>query len=123
MTTGQVIRWWELRRLLYNLTLLVVGVGAIAGMEGLMAKALPPGEDAVEPLGLILGVLAYGFLANVCYTLGWLVELWGRKTDLPAARRRGEKMFRVGLIFSCVLTSIPFWFASAYWMIHRNHSH
>jgi len=24
MTTGQVIRWWELRRLLYNAVLLVV---------------------------------------------------------------------------------------------------
>jgi hypothetical protein len=33
LTTGQVIRWWELRRLLYNAVLLVIGVLAIAGME------------------------------------------------------------------------------------------
>jgi len=33
MTTGQVMRWWELRRLLYNAIPLVVGVAAIAGME------------------------------------------------------------------------------------------
>ena len=81
MTTGQVIRWWELRRLLYNLILFVVGVAAIAGMEWLMTKVIPLGEDAVEPMILVLGVLVYGFLANVCYTLGWVVELWGRKTD------------------------------------------
>ena len=123
MTTGQVIRWWELRRLVYNLILLAVGVSAIAGMEWLMTKVIPLGEDAVEPMILVLGVLVYGFLANVCYTLGWVVELWGRKTDPYAARRRGRWMFQAGLIFSCVLTSLPFWLASVYWMMHRGRAH
>ena len=123
MTTGQVIRWWELRRLLYNLILLVVGVAAIAGMEWLMTKVIPLGEDAVEPMILVLGVLVYGFFANVCYTLGWLIELWGRKTDPPAARQRAQWMFRAGLIFSCVLTGLPFWFACVYWITHRSPPH
>ena len=70
MTTGQVIRWWELRRLLYNSLLLAVGVAAIAGMEWLMGQAVPMGEDAIEPMALVLGVVVYGIMANLCYTLG-----------------------------------------------------
>lgn len=123
MTTGQVIRWWELRRLLYNLILLIVGVTAIAGIEWLMTKVIPLGQDAVEPVSLVLGVLVYGVLANVCYTLGWVIELWGRKTEPLAARQRARWMFRAGLIFSCVLTSLPFWLACVYWIMHRSHPH
>jgi hypothetical protein len=123
MTTIQVIRWWELRRLLYNAVLLAVGVAAIAGMEWLMGQVIPLGEDAIEPMALVLGVAVYGLLANLCYTLGWLVELRGRKADPAVARRRGRWMFRAALLFSCVLTSLPFWFACVYWSTHRGHAH
>lgn len=121
LSTGQVIRWWELRRLLYNVVLLIVGVAAIAGMEWLMTKVIPLGEDAVEPMILVLGVLVYGVMANLCYTLGWVIELRGRKADPVSARRRGQWMFRVGLLFSCVPTSVPFWLACVYWTLHRGH--
>jgi hypothetical protein len=120
---GQVIRWWELRRLVYNAVLLVVGVAAIAGMEWLMTKVIPLGEDAIEPMLLFVGVVVYGVMANLCYTLGWIIELWSRKTDPVAARRRGQWMFRAGLLFSCVLTSLPFWFACVYWIAHRGRAH
>ncbi len=123
MTKGQVIRWWELRRLVYNAVLLVVGVAAIAGMEWLMTKVIPLGEDAIEPMLLFVGVVVYGVMANLCYTLGWIIELRSRKTDPLAARRRGQWMFRAGLLFSCVLTSLPFWFAGVYWITHRGHAH
>ena len=123
MTVGQIIRWWELRRLLYNAVLLVVGLAAIAGMEWLMGRAVPVGEDAVEPMALVLGVLVYGLMANLCYTLGWVIELWGRKTDPASARLRGQWMFQVGLLFSSVLTSLPFWFAGVFWIMHRGRVH
>ena len=123
MTTGQVIRWWELRRLLYNVVLLVVGVTAIMGMEWLMTKVIPLGEDAVEPMILVLGVFVYGLMANLLYTSGWLIELWGRKSDPKSARRRGQWMFRAGLVFSCLLTSLPFWLACLYWIMHRGRAH
>jgi hypothetical protein len=122
LTTGQVIRWWEFRRLHYNALLLVVGVTAIVGMEWLMNKVIPMGEDAIEPMALILGVVVYGIMANLCYTLGWVIELLGRKADPAAARQRGQRMFRAGLLFSCVLTSLPFWYACVYWFTQRGHA-
>jgi hypothetical protein len=69
MTTGQVIRWWELRRLLYNAVLLVVGVGAIAGMEWLMGQVVPMGEDAIEPMALVLGVAVHGLNSRMWSTI------------------------------------------------------
>jgi hypothetical protein len=123
LTRGEVVRWWELRRLVYNAVLLVIGVGTIAGYEWLMTKMIPLGEDAIEPMGLVVGAVVYGIMANLCYTLGWMVELRSRKTDPMAARRRGQWMFRAGLLFSCVLTSLPFWFACLMWGLHRVRVH
>jgi hypothetical protein len=123
MTTSQVIRWWELRRLLYNAVLLAVGVAAIAGIEWLMGRVMPLGEDAIEPMALVLGVVVYGIMANLCYTLGWVIELRRRSTDPVAARQRGQWMFRAGTLFSCLLTSLPFWFACVYWIAYRNRVH
>lgn len=122
MTNLQVIRWWEARRLLYNLALLCIGVAAIAAMEWLMNRALPLGEDAIEPMALILGVVLYGIMANVLYTLGWIVELRLRRIDPVRARRLGERLFRAGMVFACLLTTGPFWFACVYWAAHRVHS-
>jgi hypothetical protein len=46
--------------LLYNAVVLAVGVAAIAGMEWLMGRVIPLGEDAIEPMALVLGVVVYG---------------------------------------------------------------
>ena len=122
MTTAQVIRWWELRRLLYNLVLLITGVATIAGMEWLMNKAVPLGEDAIEPMALVLFTGLYGIAANVCYTLGWISELVSRRRNPERARVLGRRLFRWGLIFSCALTTLPFWYACVFWAAHRGHS-
>jgi hypothetical protein len=66
MTTWESIRWWELRRLLYNAILFAIGIASIFVMELLMDKVIPVGEDAIEPLALAFGVLIYGIMANVC---------------------------------------------------------
>ena len=122
LTYWQIILWWEKRRLLYNALLLVVGIAALVAFEVLMGKAIPPGQDAEEPSGLLLGVCAYAFMANVCYTLGWFIELASRNVDPAAARRRARWMFRNGLIFSCLLTAAPTWFAIVFYLLHPNHS-
>jgi hypothetical protein len=53
-------------------------------------------------------VLAYGALANVAYTSGWLLELlllrplFGRRSGTV-----GAALFRYGLAFSVGLSAIP----------------
>jgi hypothetical protein len=121
MTNWDVIRWWELRRLLYNGILFPIGIASIIGMMLLMEKAGPVGEDALESFVPALGAVLYGIMANMCYTLGWIVELVGRRSDEARARLRAKKLFLMGLWLSCLLTSAPFWFGLVFWMTHRGH--
>jgi heme/copper-type cytochrome/quinol oxidase subunit 4 len=120
LSSWQVVFWWEWRRLLYNFLLAIIGIASIIGFEILMSKVIPLGEDAEERMGMFLGVAAYGIMANVCYTLGWIVELATRNVNPSLARKRGEKMFRTGLILSCILTTAPFWFACVFYLTNRH---
>jgi hypothetical protein len=122
LSSWQVILWWKWRRLLYNLLLLVIGAASIAGFIYLMDKAIPPGDTEVPIGSPLMGIIAYGFMANVCYTFGWIFELVGRETDPQSARARGKKTFRAGLLFSCVLTTAPFWFACLYYILQLHHA-
>lgn len=119
LTTWQVIWWWEIRRPVYNIVLLVVGCAATFGMIWLMSMVLPPGEDAEEPLGLLLGFVLYALMANACYTLGWILELRDRKIDAVLARQRGAATFRRGFLLSIVFTSLPFWYGCVFWITER----
>lgn len=51
LSVRRVIFWWESRRILFNLALLVIGILSLIGFEFLMNKALPVGKDAEEPFG------------------------------------------------------------------------
>ena len=116
MTSGQVIRWWEVRRVVYNAVLLVIGVATVFGTLWLIDK-VNPDSDIGTPM---LGILLYAFMANLCYTMGWIIELLGRQRDPVAARLLGQRIFRVGMVFSCLMTSLPFWFACAYFVGHKS---
>lgn len=119
LTKSEVVRWWELRRVLFNLVLLIVGLSSMAAMQSLVAPMMPERVEVVEPIGLIFVVIVYGVLVNLCYTLGWIMELRERKTDATVARRRGRLLFQVMLAFSLILASGPFWYGCAFWMMHR----
>jgi len=102
-TPVSLLRWWESRRWFYNK---VVGVTGTITLAGLFVLA-PDRSQVLEQPGWLLGVLAYGVLANGFYTGGWLVEmaarwLWGR--EAPAM---GPLLYRQGLIFSVGLTLFP----------------
>ncbi len=120
-STNQVIFWWEKRRLVFNAVLLIVGILTLIGFEIRMGKALPPGEDAEEPFGMFAGVLLYAVAANACYTIGWLSELWQRRTNVVVARQNARRNFRIGLAFSVILTSLPFWYACWFAATSRNY--
>jgi hypothetical protein len=100
----EVVLWWELRRIPFNLLIGVYGifclVAAYWGIE--TSGELRPGEDAVEPLAL----LAVPFVVNACYTLGWIVELL-----VGSSPQLGPLLLRLGLGFSLFVISAPavFW--------------
>src|SRR5882672_7604024 len=110
-TRNDIIRWWEGRRLRYNLYVGLVGfvtwwLVLIAG-----SAAVKPGEDFEEPIMMFIGPVFYGIMANICYTSGWIIDV--------AAYRGGprKKLFKLGFIFSLVLTALPGIGAVLAWLI------
>lgn len=73
-TRGDIIRWWEARRHTYNGILLAVGFVSLLLVMIAGSAAVKPGEDFEEPFAIIIGTIIYVAIANVCYTLGWVVD-------------------------------------------------
>jgi len=69
-------------------------------------------SDAIEPLMLLFMPIA----VNVCYTVGWPVEIVLRKLRSDLNPKLGEFFFRVGLIFSFALISLPAVVWSVIWL-------
>lgn len=107
-----VIAWWERRRFRFNLIVAATGMVTVAGANVLFL--LPPSSRFIG-LPPVLAVLAYGGLANLCYTGGWAAELafnaWWRD-DPPNV---GPVLFRQGLIFSVGVTLLPLALAVVGW--------
>ena len=98
-TPLSLLGWWESRRLLYNQVVGATGLFTLA-----VGFAVGPWET---PMDLLVGAGIYAAMANVCYSMGWAMEvvataLWGRQ-----APRLGPLLFRQGLIFSVGLTLLP----------------
>ncbi len=100
---SQAIKWWEKRRLAYN-----VAVGA-TGLVSLTAMAIATGITSGELLAgpPLLAVVVYAVIANCFFTCGWVAELmlrpvFGRRTGTV-----GATFFRYGLAFSIGITLIP----------------
>src|SRR5882672_3468023 len=70
----EIITWWDARRFRFNLYVGIVGVASwflvlIAG-----SAAVKPGVDFEEPIMMLIGPFIYGLFANICYTVGWVVD-------------------------------------------------
>ena len=66
-----------------------------------------PGEDAIEPPALWLGITLYGAACNVAYTLGWIGEIYFFQHSREAGLVFRKRAFPAGLILSCVVTTLP----------------
>ncbi len=111
-TPWSIVRWWESRRLAYNLIVGGAGFAALAVVR--VVTWLPPHPATLA--GVWIPILAFALMANVCYCLGPLVEivllrLWGRRL-LPV----GPTLFRAGLTFSVGLAFLPTLLVMVGWM-------
>ncbi|MGB7729613.1 MAG: hypothetical protein WBL50_16405 [Candidatus Acidiferrum sp.] len=103
--------WWESRRFRFNLYVGIVGVASwllvlIAG-----SAAVKPGVDFEETIAMLIGPIVYGFLANFFYTLGWIVDT----TSYDGTPR--TRLYKAGIVFSVVLTTLPGVWAVVAWCI------
>jgi hypothetical protein len=100
---GGIVKWWEKRRLAYNVAVGAAGIVSI-GIGTLVAAMPPLGALVLPPWQAVVG---FGVMANVCYFIGPAAELlveklWGRQV-LPT----GPALYRMGLTFSVGLALFP----------------
>jgi hypothetical protein len=103
---GNVIAWWELRRIPFNLLVGTVGiVSFVANLWLWVTYIQKPGED--DGFGPLIPAIVFGILANLFYTSGWIVEGMLLAIRKHGSEIIGPRLFKLGLGFSLVLASLP----------------
>ena len=103
----ETLRWWERRRIWYNLV--------VVAMQVIMIWSF---WDAVVFTGLnraIIISIIFLFMANISFCLGWGIEFliafyWKSKKSRPPLRRT---LFILGTVFSVPFTYI--YYLDIYW--------
>jgi hypothetical protein len=109
-----IIKWWERRRIPYNL--IVGGTGIVTCIVGvsiaLLASRVTHREMLLPnpPLFAVVAAFVYGVMANVCFTFGWVAEVFARRIWADRAANIGQISFTLGLLFSVLLTVSPLGF-------------
>ena len=107
-----VLRWWEERRLVFNLW--VGGAGLVTlGLVNVLFRMPPNPNPTLIPWPAII---VYGVLANVCYTLGPIADVMLRRFLGNRAHAVGPVLFRYGFVFSVGLTLLPIAVAGLGWL-------
>ncbi|HET9424947.1 MAG TPA: hypothetical protein VFO55_06200 [Gemmatimonadaceae bacterium] len=112
-TAMGILTWWESRRLVYNTIVGTTGLVSLALMG--MISLVPPGVPNVMPPWQ--AILAYGGLANICYTLGPAIEIALQRLWKDRVLPVGPVLFRQGLSFSIGLTLLPVAVVSVGWLV------
>jgi hypothetical protein len=112
-TAGGIIRWWEKRRLPFNLVVGSAGVVSI-GAAWVMS-ALPPG-GVFMPMIPWQPIVAFGVMANVCYLIGPIAEILIDKIWSSDVLPTGPVLYRMGLTFSVGLALFPALIMAIFWV-------
>lgn len=111
--TWGIIRWWESRRLKYNLVVGGTGVLSLGAIH--LLSSLPP--DPIPVPFLLQPIIAYGILANICYLLGPSAEILVEKLGGGKVLPTGPSFWRMGLTFSVGLTLLPTLIMAMVWVL------
>ncbi|MGB7575118.1 MAG: hypothetical protein WBN53_14800 [Thermodesulfobacteriota bacterium] len=108
LSTWRIIAWWEIRRIPYNFLVGIAGIVTTllcigSGLIGERVLGVPIGIPD-PPLFAVFAVIAYGIMANICYTGGWISEIIVAKVWQDQGHHFGEISFFLGVLFSIGLT-------------------
>lgn len=116
-SVGGIIKWWERRRLAYNV---IVGTAGVVSLgTAFVFAALPPMGAVITPpllTGVLPGIVIFGTLANVCYLFGPATEVLIQKLWRDQVLPTGPALFRIGLTFSVGLALFPALLMALFWV-------
>ena len=100
--SAELFRWWESRRLTYNVIVGGAGLVTLSAFELLIRIPYHLHEPFPWP-----AVMAYGLAANVCYSFGWILEAAAQHWLRRDTYGLGPALWRYGLVYSVGLTLTP----------------
>jgi len=110
-STWEIIWWWEARRIPFNIIVGVTGVVssvAILIIAAVGERAMPNAQVLPDPpIFLLVPVILFGVMANVCYTGGWIVELLVKYAWPAEPNGFGTLSFTLGVVFAVLVTLLP----------------
>lgn len=112
---GAILKWWEKRRLPYNLAVGATGLFTLGYTWVLGSLFFPSG--ATDAGAFLILPLVYGALANLCYSLGPIAEIAIEKVFRGRVLPTGPGLFRIGLTFSIGLTLFPALLMTIVWVV------
>jgi hypothetical protein len=93
-TWGSIVKWWEIRRLYYNLILLIVPAQILI-FHWSAFNSLTDRWQAI-----LIYLLLFQLPANVWYTGGWIVDLFLKKAVRLSAPGFAPWALAAGIVFS-----------------------
>ena len=96
------IKWWESRRIFYNIAVGIAGLIPIAIFWNTILE--------IGFFNSLIGIVIYGSLVNICYCFGWGIDiLKSFYLDSSSFGKSKLTLLVLGVIFSMWLTLIISW--------------
>jgi hypothetical protein len=94
------VKYWEPRRILYNLALVIVVLGCFWAEYPASKRAIQMGQ-----LNLVLGVFVLAVLANVAYCAAYLVDIFAQATGYRESWQKHRwALLALGMLFAGAIT-------------------
>jgi hypothetical protein len=99
--------WWELRRALFNVAVVISGAAFFVVIELITGRYVEFGQAANEPVLLWLGGACFIIAANACYTIGGIFESIWRERDPSRIDAIRTSVHRRGTMLSLAVAVTP----------------
>jgi hypothetical protein len=110
----KVVLWWELRRILYNIILLISGIIALT-ILGLIVKDLT--SFFSPPIFFFMATGVFIVVANIFYTLSWIFQLITLNSSNRFNQKITPRLLIYGIAFSFLIQLIPSISAATYTIV------
>jgi hypothetical protein len=100
----RIALWWEIRRPLYNVFLVLFAALTLAIMSVIPQGYVRFQAGPMLVVGAVLASVLYFLGANVCYTAGSIVQIMVKDWNQKFVRKYVGSLFLLGVTFSLVAT-------------------
>jgi hypothetical protein len=110
----KIIIWWELRRILYNVILVIFGLLSLTILSFIIKDIW---SFFSPPFFFFMLITIFMIFANIFYTSGWIFQLLFRKSKNRLINKVKPKIFIYGLFITAFITFLPCFISGIYTIV------